>query len=71
MAEVSWRSDQEPQNQNLNTTSDESSVSKKRKLDSTMHTSANIKKEFTEKQQVIIVKIKLKYLLLLSLLLGN
>lgn len=53
LAEVSWRSDQEQQNQSFNVTTDESSISKKRKLDTTPNTNTNIKKEFTEKQQVI------------------
>jgi len=51
LAEVSWRSDQEQQNQSFNVTTDESSISKKRKLDTTPNTNTNIKKEFTEKQQ--------------------
>jgi hypothetical protein len=58
LAEVSWRSDQDQQNQNLNVTTDESNISKKRKLDTvTPTTTANIKKEFIEKQ-VIVVKLK-------------
>lgn len=56
LAEVSWRSDQEQPNQSLNVTTDESNISKKRKLDSTLATTANIKKEFTEKPQVNIIK---------------
>ncbi|KAL5238652.1 hypothetical protein ACI65C_006062 [Semiaphis heraclei] len=51
LAEVSWRSDQEQQNQSFNVTADESNITKKRKLDSTLATTANIKKEFTDKQQ--------------------
>ncbi|XP_025418146.1 modifier of mdg4-like [Sipha flava] len=52
LAEVSWRSDQDQQNQNLNVTTDESNISKKRKLDTvTPTTTANIKKEFIEKQE--------------------
>lgn len=61
LAEVSWRSDQEQQNPSLNETADESHISKKRKLDTTTPiTTANIKKEFTEKQ-VIVVRLKLIY----------
>jgi len=55
LAEVSWRSDQEQQNQSFNVTADEPNISKKRKLDSTLPTTANIKKEFTEKQQVNVI----------------
>lgn len=46
LAEVSWRSDQE--HQNCNVVPDEPNISKKRKLDSTSFTTANIKTEFTE-----------------------
>lgn len=48
LAEVSWRSDQEPQNQSFNLTTGEPNISKKRKLEPAPP--ANIKKEFTEKQ---------------------
>lgn len=59
LAEVSWRSDQEQQNRNFNVTADESNISKKRKLDSTLATTANIKKEFTDKQQVNVIRLYL------------
>lgn len=50
LAEVSWRSDDEQQKSFI--TVDESHISKKRKLETTATTATNIKKEFTEKQQV-------------------
>jgi len=59
LAEVSWRSDQEQQNQSFNVTADDSNISKKRKLDSTLATTANIKKEFADKQQVNVIKLYL------------
>lgn len=59
LAEVSWRSDQEQQNQSFNATADEPNISKKRKLDSTLATTANIKKEFTDKQQVNVIRLYL------------
>jgi len=49
LAEVSWRSDQE--RQNCNVVPDEPNISKKRKLDSTSITTANIKTEFTERKE--------------------
>lgn len=55
LAEVSWRSDQDQRNEFFN--EEEENISKKRKLEPvpTIITSTNIKKEFTEKKQVIIV----------------
>lgn len=59
MAEVSWRSDQEQQNSSFNVTADESHISKKRKLDTTTPTTIpNIKKEFIEKQVIVLIRIK-------------
>lgn len=70
LAEVSWRSDQEQQNQNLNVTAEESNIIKKRKLDTT-HSTPNIKKEYTEKQQVIIKPRLNVIVFLLLFFLGN
>jgi len=52
LAEVSWRSDQE--HQNCNVVPDEPNISKKRKLDSTSFTTANIKTEFTERKVIYL-----------------
>lgn len=54
LAEVSWRSDQEQPNQSFNATSDESNISKKRKIDSTLNTNVT-PKEFTEKQVIFTI----------------
>lgn len=51
LAEVSWRSDQE-QSPTFNVSADESNISKKRKLDTSAST--NLKKDFSEKLQVVI-----------------
>lgn len=64
LAEVSWRSDQEHQISNINS-DDSTHITKKRKLDSTLTpatTSANVKKEFSEKQQVLNLNILLIFI---------
>ncbi|XP_050438225.1 zinc finger and BTB domain-containing protein 14-like [Adelges cooleyi] len=51
LAEVSWRSDEEQQSHTYTATANEPSISKKRKLES-LHTTTNIKKEFSDKPKV-------------------